>query len=145
MPIIIKLEGFDELLKSIEKAGSSIKSATDSCMRRSATIMQNELNNQMHRANVKSRLVNDMPPPSIEWEGNRCTAKVGYEKGEYDPNNLSDGYKVTFLNYGTPHRSKHGKVKGRGFISKAKKAAKGQIKKQQQETLEKILDEVKQK
>ena len=44
-----------------------------------------------------------------------------------------------FLNYGTPHRSVHGKVVARAFIQKAKKAAKKPIKAEQEKTLTEIV------
>ena len=143
MSIKLKLEGFDELLKDIEAAGRSIDSAVESTMRQSAQIMQSALKAEMQSAGVDGSLIEAMPQPTFEKEGNAIIARVGYKKGTYDPNNPSDGYKVVFLNYGTPHRSKHGKVKARGFIAKAKKKANSKIKKQQKETLEKILSRLK--
>lgn len=140
---ILQLKGFDDLLEQIQKAGGSIDQAADSCLRQSAQIMQSELKSQMQAAGVDSNLINSMQPPQITVEGNRYSAAVGYNKGDYDPSNPSDGYKVVFLNYGTPRRSKHGKVAARGFIQAAKKKARPQIKKAQQETLEKILGRVK--
>ena len=104
--------------------------------------MNAELKTQMQAANVDSDLINRMPPPEVESEGNRHTARVGYKKGAYDPNNPSDGYKVVFANYGTPRRSKHGKQPEKRFIEKAKKKAKPKIKKAQKETLNKILERV---
>lgn len=136
---ILQLKGFEELFEQIQKAGGSIDRAADSCLRQSANIMQAELKAQMQAAGVDADLINAMPQPQIEVKGNRYGASVGYPKGSYDPSAPSDGYKVVFLNYGTPRRTKHGKVKARGFIEKAKKKARPQIKKQQQETLEKIL------
>ena len=139
---ILQLKGFDDLLEQIQKAGGSIDQAADSCLRQSAQTMQSELKKQMQAAGVDSDLINSMPPPEITIEGNRYSAAVGYKKGDYDPHNLSDGYKVVFLNYGTPRRTMHGKVAARGFIQDAKKKAAPQIKKQQRETLEKILGRV---
>lgn len=139
---ILKLEGFDDLLEQIQKAGGSIDRAADSCLRQSAQIMQTELKAQMQAAGVDSDLINSMPPPQITAQDNRYSAAVGYIKGEFDPNNPSDGYKVVFLNYGTPRRTKHGKVAARGFIQAAKKKARPQIKKAQKATLEKILGRV---
>lgn len=139
---ILQLKGFDDLLDQIQKAGGSIDQATESCLRQSAQIMQRELKSQMQAAGVESGLINAMPQPQIEIKGNRYSAAVGYKKGSYDPNDPSDGYKVVFLNYGTPHRTMHGKVAARGFIQKAKKKARPQIKKAQQETLEKVLERV---
>lgn len=139
MSIKIKLEGFDELLSKIETAGGSIDGAVESCVKKSATIMQNELKTQMQNADVDSGLINRMPAPTLEKEGNRQTARVGYKKGAYDPYEPSDGYKVVFANYGTPRRTQHGKVAARGFIQKAKKKARPQIKKQQEQTLNDVL------
>lgn len=136
---ILQLKGFDDLFDQIKKAGGSIDAAADSCLRQSANIMQAELKSQMQAAGVDSGLINAMPPPQITVKGNRYQAKVGYKKGEYNPSDPSDGYKVVFLNYGTPRRTMHGKVAARGFIQKAKNKARPQIKKAQQETLEKIL------
>lgn len=139
MSIKITLTGFDEMLADIEKAGGTIERAAESCLKQSAHIMQAELKSQMKSANVDSDLIKRMPPPEIEIEGNRYTARVGYRKGAYDPKNPSDGYKVVFANYGTPHRTKHGQQPAKGFIQKSKKQAKRKIKKAQKETLNKIL------
>ena len=65
--------------------------------------------------------------------------QVGWEMGEYNPQNLSEGFKALFLNFGTPHRSKHGKVKARGFITRAKKKSKKNIKAAQENALNEIL------
>ena len=93
----------------------------------------------MEKSDVPADLINRMPSPKIEKEANRIVARVGYEKGSYDPKNLSDGFKIIFLNYGTPKRTKHGKITARGFIARAKKKAATKIKKQQEDTLNDIL------
>lgn len=139
---ILQLKGFDDLLEKIQKAGGSIDRAADSCLRQSANIMHKELKTQMQAAGVESDLVARMPPPQIIVKGNNYRAEVGYKKGNYDPQDPSDGYKVVFLNYGTPRRTLHGKVAARGFIQASKKKARPQIKKAQGETLEKILGRV---
>lgn len=131
--ISLQLSGFDELLKEIEKAGGSINGAVDSCMKQSAQIQQKEFKAQMRKAKVKETLINRMPPPEIKWSGNACVARVGYPKGEYDPNKLTDGYKAVFINYGTP------RISPREFIKKAQNQAKKQIKQAQEEALNKIL------
>lgn len=144
MSIKLKLNGFDEMFSKIEKAGGTIDGAAKQCLHTSAQIMHDELKKQMHTANVDSGLINRMPPPEIESEGNRHTARVGYKKGAYNPDNPSDGYKVVFLNYGTPKRSKHGKIENGGkvklgFIKRAKTKAVTKIKKEQEKTLAEIL------
>ena len=139
MSIKLKLEGFEDMLTKIQKAGGTIDSAAQKCLKKSADIMHDELKKQMQVANVDSELINSLPPPEVEATANRHTARIGYKKGDYDPRNPSDGYKVVFLNYGTPRRSQHGKVAARGFIQKAKKQAGMKIKKEQKETLDEIL------
>ena len=121
MSIKLKLEGFDELLTQIKKAGGSIDVAAQQCLEKSADIMETELKSEMGKAGVESSLINRMDRSEVFVDGNAYVAKVGYKKGAYDPNDISDGYKVVFLNYGTPHRSIHGKIVARGFIQKAKK------------------------
>lgn len=148
MSIKLKLEGYEDLLKDIEKAGGSIDKSVEKCLVVSANTVEQELKAEMLKANVPASLVNSMPPSSIERTGNRVRAEVGYKKGSYNPHNPSDGYKVVFLNYGTPNRSQHGKIApgGKiklGFIQRAKRKATKKVKKQQEETLKKILGELK--
>ena len=142
MAIKLQLSGFDDLLAQIQEAGGTIDRAAESCLMQSAHIMQNELKSQMKMSGVDNDLIARMPPPEIIKNGNSIVARVGYKKGTYNPNDISDGYKVVFLNYGTPKRAKHGKVEARGFIDRAKKKARKQIKKAQKETLQKILERV---
>lgn len=137
---MLQLKGFDDLLAKIQEAGGSVDRAADSCLRQSAQILQAELKTQMQAAGVDGDLINSMPPPQITVDGNRYSAAVGYSKGSYDPRNPSDGYKIVFLNYGTPRRSLHGKVAARGFIQAAKNKARPKIKKAQQQTFEKIIE-----
>lgn len=139
MSIKLQLDGFDELLSKIQKAGGSIDGAAESCLKKSASIMEDELKAQMSKTGVDSGLINRMPAPQIEKDGNKITARVGYRKGAYNPRNISDGYKAVFINFGTPRRQKHGKITARGFIAKAKKKARRQIKRQQEQTLNDIL------
>ena len=142
MSIKLKLSGFDELLEQIEQAGGTIDRAAESCLKQSAQIMQSELKNQMKESGVDNDLIARMPPSEIKKDGNTMIARVGYKKGAYNPDDLSDGYKVVFLNYGTPKRSKHGKVEAKGFIDRAQKKARTKIKKAQKQALEKILERV---
>lgn len=139
MSIRLKLDGFSDLLKEIEKAGGKSESAAVTCMQKSAQIMDDELKTQMRNSDVPKDLIDQMPAPIIENDHGLITARVGYKKGTYDPNNLSDGYKVVFLNYGTPYRKKHGKMRSLGFIQKAKSRAKRKITAEQEKTLNDIL------
>ena len=142
MAIKLQLSGFDELLSQIEKAGGTIDRAVESCLNQSAYIMQSELKSEMQKSGVDSDLIDRMPTPELQKDGNTMIARVGYKKGTYNPNDISDGYKVVFSNYGTPRRSKHGKLEAKGFIDRAQKNARKRIKKAQKEALEKILERV---
>lgn len=142
MAIKLQLSGFDELLEQIEKAGGTIDRAVESCLNQSAHIMQSELKSEMQKSGVDNDLIDRMPTPELQKEGNTMIARVGYKKGAYNPNDISDGYKVVFSNYGTPKRSKHGKIEAKGFIDRAQKNARKRIKKAQKEALEKILERV---
>ena len=142
MAIRLQLTGFDELFEQIKKAEGNVDKAAEQCLQESAQIMQSELKAQMQKSGVESDLIDRMPTPEIQKDGNSMIARVGYKKGAYNPNDISDGYKVVFLNYGTPKRSKHGKIVARGFIDKAQRKAKKQIKKKQEETLKKIIGEL---
>jgi len=139
MAIKVKIQGFEELLKEIEDAGGSINKACDSAIKQSAQIMQNELKSQMQSAGLDAGLISRMPQFQVTNSGNRYEAKVGYSKGSYNPDNLSDGYKAVFANYGTPKRKRHGKERARGYVLKAKKKANNKIKKAQEEAFKKIL------
>ena len=142
MSIKLQLSGFDELFEQIKKAEGNVDKAAEQCLKESAQAMQSELKEQMKKSGVENDLIARMPQPTIERDGNTMIARVGYKKGAYNPNDISDGYKVVFLNYGTPKRSKHGKIVARGFIDKAQRKAKKQIKKKQEETLKTIIGEL---
>ena len=142
MAIKMQFSGFDDLLEQIQKAGGTVDRAVESCMKQSAQIMQSELKNEMKASGVDNDLIARMPAPEIQQDGNTMIARVGYKKGAYNPNDISDGFKVVFLNYGTPKREKHGKVEARGFVDRAHKKARKRIKKAQKEALEKILERV---
>lgn len=133
----LTLTGFDELLKKIEQAGGSVDSAVNECMNKSAKIEQDQIKTQALKKKVSSNLINRMPNYEIVKNGNVQTARVGFIKGKYDPNNLSDGYKAVFINYGTP------KIAPRNFIKAAKAKARRQIKQSQQETFNEILEKLK--
>ena len=139
MSIKLELEGFDDMMRQIQKAQGNVKPACERCAAASASIVDAELKAQMSSAGVDGRLIAEMPAPTIENDYGKITARVGYKKGAYNPDSLSTGYKVLFLNYGTPHRTKHGQVKARGFIQKAKRSSKPKVKKAQQDTLKEII------
>lgn len=130
MPIKLELNGFEQQIRKLEAVGKKADATVHEAATAAAAILQSELKSEMAKADETggmSRLISRMPAPEVEQSGGVSTARAGYRKGEYNPDNISDGYKAVFLNYGTPRRSKHGKVRPRGFIDKAKKAAKPKI------------------
>ena len=142
MSIKLNLDGFEEMIKKIEKTGGSVDGAVRKCLENSAVVVENEIKSQMQSSDTTgniSRLIARMPSYEIQNNFGRITARVGFKKGEYDPKNPSDGYKAVFLNYGTPRRSKHGKIQPRGFIDRAKKIARPKVKRIQLKTFENIL------
>lgn len=143
--IKLQLEGFDDLLSKINKAGGSINKSVDTCVRKSANIVDSELRIQMQKVKADSPdhdLIKNMPNPEISWEGNKCTAKIGYKLGNYNSDNLTEGFKALFLNYGTPRR-KPSKESARMFIKKTKSKAASLVKKEQENTLKEILEDLK--
>lgn len=149
MAIKVTLTGFEDLLKQIDEANGKMEAAAERCVRESAEIMQAELKNAMNTskgkadAPVSESLVNRMPSYTITSTGARVTAHVGYPETSYNPRHPSDYHQAIFANYGTPHRKKHGHEQPRGFIQKAKRAARTKIKRQQEETLNNILKDLK--
>lgn len=142
--ITLKLDGFSEMIKQIEKANGNADRIVESVMRESAKIVEGDLKRELIATGDDSEgLAARMPAPDVTMQHGVCRASVGWEKGAYDPNNLSDGYKVVMLNYGTPNREKHGKVKARGFIRKAKRKATPKVKEQQAQAFKKIVEGLK--
>ena len=142
MAIKIKLEGFDELLEEIEKAAGSADRGAAAAVSSSAAIMDKTLRAEMN-AVAESDLAQRMPHFTVENDNGNYSASVGFPATPYNPRDLSDYHKAIFLNYGTPNRTKHGKEEARGFITKAKRKARPQIKKAQKEALEKVIERLK--
>ena len=108
--ISLKLKGFDKLLEEIQRANGDIKAATEQAMNKSVAVVEKELHQHCDAAGVPSSISSAIRADRAQWRGNVCEAEVGWKLGAYDPKNPSQGHKAIFLNYGTPHRKKHGKV-----------------------------------
>lgn len=144
MALKLKLDGFEQEINKLVKAGKDADKFCKQAIEIEAQIMESELKSQMTSAGVPSDLVNSMPKYTTSSNGNVYSARVGYNKGTYNPDNLSDGYKVVFLNYGTPRRSKHGKIADGGkirlgFIARAKNSANRKISRKNNEIFKKIM------
>lgn len=144
--VAIQVNGFDSLLKKIQKAGGDIEAATWDAARAGGRVYYNTLVEECKRSNVPDNLINKIRFNCLrESSGNRYAVVVGWYMDEYDPANPADGYKVVFLNYGTPRRTtesgaNRGYITGRGFIGRAKKKAQKPIKAAQEQFLKKIVD-----
>ena len=141
--IRLQLKGFESLLEEIKKAEGNINQVVNDCMQKEISITKQCLVEECVKSNVPDSITREIKEDPIKWENDRASSAVGWKLGSYDPKNLSVGYKAVFLNYGTPHRSKHGKVKAIGFIQKAKKKAAKIAKKEHEESLNRILGELK--
>ena len=139
----ITLEGFDEMIEQIRKAEGNVDSAIQTAVNAGASAAESALRSQCAASGVPDSVTGAITR-TVERTGNRYTVGVGWELGAYNPQNISQGYKAVFLNYGTPHRTKHGQTKARGFIAKAKKASLKPVKAAQQSALEKIMKELEQ-
>lgn len=135
---VLKLQGFDYLLDEIQRAGGNINNAVDKAVKAGAAELEAELRAQCAAADVPDSITNEIRTKHTR-SGNLYKCQVGWEMGEYTPDNLTAGYKALFLNYGTPHRTKHGKIKARGFITAAKKKARRKVKLAQAQALDEII------
>lgn len=142
--IRLQLKGFDSLLEEIQKAEGNINQVVNDCMQKEINITKQCLVEECVKSNVPDSITKEIMSEPIKWENDRASSAVGWKLGAYDKNNPSAGYKAVFLNYGTPNRKKHGKVKAIGFIGKAKRKAAKLAKKEHEESLNRILGDLKQ-
>jgi hypothetical protein len=135
---ILKINGFDYLLDDIQRAGGNIDIAIDKAVKAGAAELEAQLRAECQAADIPDSITGEIRTKHTK-HGNKHKCSVGWDIGEYNPDNLSTGYKALFLNYGTPHRRKHGKIKARGFITKAKRKARRKVKLAQAAALDEIL------
>lgn len=133
--IKIDIKGFDEMIDRLKNAGVDAKPVVDGYVKDAAKIQLEHLRHEMSATGVAADLVG-RAEASVEWEGDRCKASVGYKKGSYDPQNPSDGYKAVFINYGTP------RIKPHEYLEPAKKSARKAINREMKKAMQKILEEV---
>lgn len=143
---IVKLEGFDELIQRIEKAGGDADKAARQARDDGAVAMEQALKAECNAANVPSSISSQIRVQSEGGDG-RYKAKVGWDVPNYDPTNPAIAFLAMFLNYGTPRRqTKAGKNRGlivaRGFIQKAKRKGGRAVKKAEQDAFKRILKEL---
>lgn len=136
---VATFSGFDEIMSQIEELGGNIEEITKKCVLQAQQVMAEELKKEIKNSGIES-LADRVPDPNVYYGKNRFSARVGFKVGDYNPNNISDGFKAIFLNYGTYD----GKViEGRYFIKKAKKNARPKIRKLEEETIKKVIEVLK--
>ncbi len=155
--ITLNLKGFDKMLEAIQAAGGKADAAAEETLRECARVVEADLHSACDAAGVPAS-VSSAIGVDIEKSGNRISAKVGWKKGSYNPQNLSPGYKAVFFNYGTPRRSvktageriqidgnwktlgtDRGAVAGSGFIQTARDTSRPKVRKIQKQKLDEIL------
>lgn len=145
--IKLKLKGFDDMLEKIKEAGKDADATARKVIEESAKIVETELKTAAAAAQVKSSITDEIKR-TVEKEGDRYSAAVGWEVGNYDPRNVTAGYIAIFENYGTVRRQTRtgkdrGELKPRNFISTAKKAAKPKVKKLQKQIIDEVMGDLK--
>jgi hypothetical protein len=144
--ISIKLDGFEEMLERIEKAGGKADKAARQVVKKSAEIVEAELKAECTRQNIPDSIINAITT-EIENSATTASAQVGWKLGSYDPRKPAVGYLAVFLNYGAERRTtkrgqNRGRIVGKKFIATAKKKASKKVKALQQQMLEDIMKEL---
>lgn len=147
---ILQLQGFDEFLEELEKAGAKMDTEGRKCFEKCAENLYDELYAKASSAGLDNRLLEQLEEEFIEVSSkNVWYYECGWKKQKPKVNPLPDTYKVMFYNYGTPKRTtRSGANRGtesahpvgsHGFIKKAKLAVRNKNKKLQKETLNRII------
>ena len=138
---------FDSLLNKIKKAGGDIEKATWDAARKGGRVYYQTLVEECKKSGVPDHLIDKIRFNCLrDASGSRFAVVVGWYMDNYDPADPSDGYKVVFLNYGTPRRESskgnRGYIDGRGFIGRSKKKSRKLIKQAQEEFLKSVLGDL---
>lgn len=142
-----KLEGFNDLVEAIEKAGRNVDFETEKCFSQCAKVVTETLIEKAQEADLDAKLIDKITRE--KWHRhNIFYFSVGWEKVKAtDKNPIPDVYKVMFYNYGTPNRTtksgaNRGEVKEHGFIKKAKLASRNKVRKIQRNYLKDVLKDL---
>lgn len=144
----LQLDGFEEMIKKLEKAGRNVDFEVEKCFSQCAKVMTETLIEKAEAANLDQNLIEKIEREKWHKFGKFHFA-VGWEKVKrtYGSDPLPDVYKVMFYNYGTPVRTtksgeNRGEERGRGFIKKAKLASKNKVRKIQRDFLANVMKEL---
>lgn len=139
-----------KMLAKINKANGNVDKAAYGAAKAGANAYDAALKTACQMSGVPDSVTNHIES-EVTQKGNRTTAIVGWRLQNYDPTAPSAGFKAIFLNYGAPASgtrtttkgANRGAVKGRGFIGKAKKMAKREIKQAQEDFLNEVIQGLK--
>ena len=135
-----------KMLEKINKANVNVDRAAYGAATAGARAYDAALRTTCEMADVPDSVTNHIET-EITQKGNRTTAIVGWRLQNYNPAAPSAGFKAIFLNYGAPSSgtrtttkgANRGAIKGRGFIGKAKKMSKNEIKQAQEDFLHEVI------
>ena len=145
---VLKLTGFDEFLEKLQEAEKSSDVEGRKCFEKASDNLYDCLYDKAKAAGIDEKLLEQIDDRMIEDYG-IWYYQVGWKKKKWNgKGEPPDVYKVMFANYGTPKRYTvkkyyRGEIKHRGFIKKAKLAARNKNKKLYKETLQKIIGDLK--
>lgn len=140
----LTLKGFDEMIEKIEAAGGKIKPAVDRALTSSANLLTQKIKEGANARNVPT---DSLIRPAVKWSGNIASVEVGFALGAYTPGNLSSGYLALFKEYGTGKRAtskgyNRGALTADPFIRPALEDGQKEVRKAQQEALDRILKDL---
>lgn len=135
---ILTLKGFDKLLQQIQAANGNVENAVVDAMQKSVDIVYRDLQEEAHAVGVPDSITQAIKKEPVKVEGNYISGAVGWKLGQYNPRDLSQGYKAVFLNYGAVRKNR-GTIAARGFIAAAKEKSKKNVKAVQRKTFKEII------
>ena len=148
----MQVKGFDEMLAAVQRAGGDVDKAARLCMERSVQVLESNLKKEAEASGAATSAVTH----SVKQSGNRISAETGWQLGNYDSDNPSEGYQAMFTEFGTGRHSARSKGKDREtaagynrgsteprpFMAKARKKSVKPIRAIQEETLQNITKEL---
>lgn len=155
MGLKLTLNGFDEYLLDLKKAGAEIDKAATNALEKSGDMLNQAIAESVRSSGMSDDTIRAMnrslmkPTIHKDYEGgsvSKIVCEVGFTKGDYNPDNLSGGYIALFNEFGTKERetssgASRGSLEEKSFIRRAIRKSSAKIKKIQKETLEEALRE----
>lgn len=135
----LQIDGLEEMIMNLEAAEADIKAATESALKASKQVVNQQLTRDTTNANfpaggkyatgaLKESIDKDF---NVKWEGTTASLKIGYDFKK-------SGMASILLMYGTPKMAKVQKLYDDIYGSKTKR----QIKAAQETAIKKVIDRV---